>query len=108
MTTKTKLRERRALIRALFMLAVLVYLLAITMTSCTKGDYIQKPTCFRYLELSDKWDGEMIYMRTDTIWANDPHSQIACNDDTAIFYKTFPLTGCATGWQQFRYIKQSY
>ncbi len=107
MTTKAKIAERYTLKVVLLILGILGGLLLI-LSSCKKSDYVQKPTCFRYLELSDKWDGEMIYMRTDTIWPNNRLSQIACNDDTAIFYKTFPLTGCAGGWQQFRYIKLSY
>ncbi len=87
---------------------ILLILVIILLNSCTKGDYIKKPTCFRYLELSDKWDAELNYQKTDTIWPNNRLSQIVCDDDTSIFYTSFPLTGCITGWQQFRYIKLSY
>ena len=88
-------------------------LLLILFASCVKTkEYIQKPTCYHFLVLSDKYDGEMIYLRTDTLntqWeqTSGTLTNYVCNDDTAMFYKVNPLVGCESGWQRFRYIKSN-
>ena len=80
--------------------------LIVMLFSCSKnGDYIQKPTCYRYLELSDKYDGELIYIRTDTIFPNGIYNNVVCNEDTLklINFKG-KMEGCGSGWQQIRYL----
>jgi hypothetical protein len=74
--------------------------------SCSKnGEYIQKPTCYRYLELSDKYNGELIYLRTDTLWPQGRYNNVACGDDTLKLMKIFPLEGCDNGgFQRMRYL----
>jgi len=74
--------------------------------SCSKnGEYIQRPTCYRYLELSDKYNGELIYLRTDTIYPQGVYNNVACGDDTMKLMQSFPLEGCENGgFQQMRYL----
>lgn len=76
-------------------------------TSCTKS-YEQKPTCFKYLELSDKFNSEIVYDHTDTLWPSGIKGLPAyvCGDDIAKLESFVgDTTGCTTGgYQSFRYV----
>jgi hypothetical protein len=80
--------------------------------ACTKDkQYIQKPTCYPFLFLSDKMDGELRYIRTDTLHTQWPQTSgtltnYLCDDDTALFHAKLDTVGCiGGGYQTFRYIK---
>jgi len=70
------------------------------LTSCTK-QYSENPTCRRYLELIDKFDGEMIYLRTDTLYPNGINSNYACDSELLKLINYVPrIEGCENGWQK--------
>lgn len=74
--------------------------------SCSKSDYIEHPTCRRYIEVSDKFDGDMNYIRTDTLWPNGRIANEVCNADLDSMRAYVPnVEGCPTGgYQEFRYL----
>lgn len=80
-------------------------ILSILFFSCTK-EYIENPTCRRYLELSDKYDGEMHFLRTDTLWPNGRIANEVCDSDLLRLKNYVPFVeGCTTGgYQEFRYV----
>jgi len=82
----------------------LIPLLLIVISCSKNGEYIQKPTCYRYMQITERWDGEMIPLKPDTSFPGGELSSVLCNNDTLIAYRTFPKEGCAGGWQQIRYI----
>jgi hypothetical protein len=82
---------------------VLIILLVLALASCTK-EYIEQPTCYRYLELSDKYDGEMVYLKTDTLWPGGRQSTYACDDELKKIENYKPhAEGCEQGYQVIRY-----
>ena len=73
------------------------------MASCTK-EYIETPSCYRYLELSDKYDGEMVYVHTDTLWPNGRYNNVVCGADVDRLQSFVGKPeGCTGGWQMVRY-----
>jgi hypothetical protein len=76
------------------------------MFSCCTKQYIEHPTCQRFVEVSDKYDFKMHYIRTDTLFPMGRIANVICGDSVNILrnYKS-PITGCQNiGYQQFRYI----
>lgn len=84
---------------------LLFCLLLAVLGSCTKStEYIQRPTCYRYIEIVKHWDGEMSPMKTDTIYPSGKYATILCNDDTLMENEQLPRVGCPSlGYWQVSY-----
>jgi hypothetical protein len=83
------------------------FLIVILLASCTK-EYIEKPTCFYYMELSDKFTGDLKPIRVDTIWTSGVPGVLnyACGTDIDKMEQTNKnpyLEGCESGWQIIHY-----
>jgi hypothetical protein len=72
----------------------------VSLLSCNKNDYIESPTCYKYIELSEKFDSELKYTHTDTLWPSGIHGVLsyACDNELQKLLKYVPDTvGCLTG-----------
>lgn len=86
---------------------ILYLLIPLFLASCTK-EYIQKPTCFFYMMTSDKFTGEMIPIRTDTIWTSGTVGVFSYACDSMVdrleeANRTATPVGCENGYQIFHY-----
>ncbi len=85
---------------------LLIFITALILASCKK-EYIEHPTCRRYLELSDKFFPDSnTYTHTDTLWPQGRIANYAC-DSELLKLQTYVLhkEGCLTGgYQMFRYV----
>jgi hypothetical protein len=89
-----------------FLVSVFITAFVLIMfSSCTK-EYVQNPTCFRYIELSDKYNSEMIFIKTDTLYPSGKLETYACGEDVEKIQNYVPrMQGCETGgYQVFRYV----
>lgn len=87
-----------------FVLFILLGLVILIFASCTK-EYDQHPTCYKYIQLIDRFTGERDYIGTDTTYPGGKFEQV-CNDDTIIFHLQPDTLGCIGGYFSYRYIKQ--
>jgi hypothetical protein len=87
-------------------LGAILFTVLLFSCGCTK-EYIEKPSCFKYAMLSDKFSGELIYEHTDTIWSSGIHGTFSycCDKDTMMFNQKPDTIGCENGYQCFRYVK---
>jgi hypothetical protein len=84
-------------------LGAILFTVLLFSCGCTK-QYSENPTCRRYLELIDKFDGEMIYLRTDTLYPNGRISNYACDSELMKLINYQPkIEGCENGWQKVYY-----
>lgn len=91
----------KTVLKIIVLTAIIIWLLI--HTSCTK-ETIQDPTCFRYREIVTYYTGEMIYIRTDTVYPGGRQSTYACGDDLKKLENYKPsLVGCEQGWQIVTY-----
>lgn len=85
---------------------ILAIIAALILISCTK-EYIEHPSCYRYLELSYKWTGDMIPIQghfPDTIYSASRYNNIVCGNDTLRLISDAKPTGCPTGYKQTIYV----
>jgi len=75
----------------------------LALAACTK-EYVQRPTCYRYLEIVKRWDGEMRPLTPDTLYPSSRQASIVCDDDTTrLLNFQGKFEGCSGGWQQVTY-----
>jgi len=86
---------------------ILYLLIPLFLASCSK-EYVQHPTCFFYMETSDKFTGEMVPIRTDTIWTSGVPGRLnyACDEEVTKLEEAnrnaIPV-GCESGFQIIHY-----
>jgi hypothetical protein len=81
----------------LVVIGAILFTVLLFTCSCTK-QYEQKPTCFRYMELHKRFDGELRYVATDTVYPSGKLASIACGDDIARLQNYVDSThGCIGG-----------
>ena len=60
---------------------LLIIMLALSLASCSKNIGGKEPSCRFYTLLSDKYTGDSIYLKTDTLWGKSGQYAYACNAD---------------------------
>lgn len=75
-------------------------------SSCTQEFVPAPPTCQRVYELSDKYDSDTLFIKTDTLWPWGRYANVFCKSDTLIFSQfNDSLHGCEPqGYQRTRYV----
>jgi hypothetical protein len=88
------------LITCLVLIGAIILLLCAT--SCSKEPI--QPTCFRYLEMVDHYDGQRNYQYTDTLWPNGRYNNVVCGADVdKMRLHVDAFEGCVQGWFVVRY-----
>jgi hypothetical protein len=93
------------------MMKKILIICSFALVGCTK-EYLEKPTCFRYLEVTDKWTSEvrptsaMKADRVDTLWPNGRVANVVCDGEVDRLQKIdLDTIGCNSGgWQSTRYV----
>lgn len=85
----------------------ILFVMILALFSCTK-QYIENPTCFKFMELSDKFTGEMVPIRVDTLWTSGVPGVLsyACGADVNKLEQAnrdAHPEGCESGFQIIHY-----
>ena len=59
----------------------LLIIAALVLVGCSKNINEVTPTCEFYTLLSDKYTGDSVYLKTDTLWGRVGQYAYACNRD---------------------------